>query len=86
MARRVVECSGGWGAGHPESIRFERSLPVADARECDWRLPTVLELQTILAQPYPCAMEPCIDTEFFGPTSQFSAPWTTTPSVDAGGA
>jgi len=56
------------------------------AGQCDWRLPTVLELQTILAQPYPCATGPCIDTGFFGPTSQFSAPWTSMPSVDAASA
>jgi hypothetical protein len=33
----------------------------------DWRLPNTAELQTILAAPYPCATNPCIDP-LFGPT------------------
>ncbi len=40
---------------------------VADAcfaSQCDWRLPTVLELQTILLEPYPCVTIPCIDPIF----------------------
>lgn len=35
---------------------------------CDWRLPTLLELQTILANPKPCGWKPCIDP-IFGPTA-----------------
>lgn len=38
------------------------------AQHCDWRLPTVTELQTILLEPYPCATSPCIDEDVFGPT------------------
>jgi hypothetical protein len=38
------------------------------AGQCDWRLPTVAELQTILLTPYPCATSPCIDETVFGPT------------------
>lgn len=34
---------------------------------CDWRLPTVEELQTILVEPHPCSTSPCIDP-IFGPT------------------
>jgi hypothetical protein len=37
------------------------------AGQCDWRLPTVAELQTILESP-PCGTEPCIDPAF-GPTA-----------------
>ncbi len=37
------------------------------AGHCDWRLPTQMELQTILARPYPCATQPCIDESLFGP-------------------
>jgi len=36
------------------------------AGQCDWRLPTLVELQTILS-PYPCTTRPCIDP-VFGPT------------------
>jgi hypothetical protein len=38
------------------------------AGQCDWRLPTIAELQTILLAPYPCATSPCIDQSVFGPT------------------
>lgn len=34
---------------------------------CDWRLPTITELQTILRAPFPCGIPPCIDP-IFGPT------------------
>jgi hypothetical protein len=37
------------------------------AGHCDWRLPTVTELQTILLAPSPCGTSPCIDATF-GPT------------------
>jgi hypothetical protein len=36
------------------------------AGQCDWRLPNVAELQTILSAPYPCTT--CIDG-IFGPTA-----------------
>ena len=35
---------------------------------CDWRLPTIVELQTILLEP--CGTDPCIDP-IFGPTVSF---------------
>ena len=38
------------------------------AGHCDWRVPTIAELQTILLEPYPCSTDPCIDTDVFGPT------------------
>ena len=34
----------------------------------DWRLPTIVELQTILLAPFPCGTSPCIDS-IFGPTA-----------------
>jgi hypothetical protein len=40
------------------------------AGQCDWRLPTLAELETILQAmtPSPCDTSPCIDEEVFGPT------------------
>lgn len=46
------------------------------AGQCDWRLPTLEELQTILSTPYPCATSPCIDP-IFGMTQPFNY-WTAT--------
>jgi hypothetical protein len=40
--------------------------------QCDWRLPTPIEMQTILSAPYPCASSPCVDELLFGPTSPAS--------------
>jgi hypothetical protein len=37
------------------------------AGHCDWRLPLLEELSTILLEQYPCATAPCIDP-IFGPT------------------
>jgi hypothetical protein len=54
------------------------------ASQCDWRLPSILELHTVLADPFPCAGSPCIAPEF-GPTvaSAYSSSTTVTddPSV-----
>jgi hypothetical protein len=46
------------------------------AGHCDWRLPTVLELEAIRLAPFPCGTNPCIDP-IFGPTHP-SNHWTST--------
>jgi hypothetical protein len=45
----------------------------------DWRLPSHTELQTLLLEPFPCGMSPCIDP-IFGPTAVL-AHWTATTAV-----
>jgi hypothetical protein len=46
------------------------------AGQCDWRLPTIYELQTILSEAYPCTTFPCIDP-VFGPSPGYSLSATT---------
>ena len=57
---------------------FDRvTLTGCFAGHCDWRLPTVVELQTILLHSFPCTTSPCIDP-VFGPTvANFF--WSATP-------
>lgn len=40
------------------------NTPPCFANQCDWRLPTIEELQTILSEGYPCLANPCIDPTF----------------------
>ena len=54
------------------------------AGQCDWRLPTRAELQTILLEPYPCATSPCIDQGTFGPTAA-SFYWSSTTNATGEG-
>jgi len=66
-----------WGSGGindptsdgPVFTTFLSTLNTAPcfADRCDWRVPTVAELETILAGPLPCSTSPCIDP-VFGPT------------------
>ena len=62
-----------WSAGAPyteaDGTAFRTFLPALNsggchAGHCDWRLPTVYELQTILLEPYPCTTSPCVDSVF----------------------
>jgi hypothetical protein len=88
-------CDKAGAADGPVFTDFLRSLNSDGcfAGQCDWRLPTRDELQTILADPYtpavyvdgigtviPCATPSCIDP-IFGPT-QSKAYWSAT--TDAG--
>ncbi len=53
--------------------------PPCFAGQCDWRLPTRAELQTIVHGP--CATPPCIDQDAFGPTGpDFQWSSTTNPT------
>lgn len=56
------------GAAFTTFLETLNSVPCF-AGQCDWRLPTRLELQTILLpELYPCTTSPCIDP-VFGPTA-----------------
>jgi hypothetical protein len=50
------------------------------AGQCDWRLPTMMELQTILAEPYPCqtGITICIDDVFGKPAPLDTFYWSST--------
>ncbi len=43
----------------------------------DWRLPTIAELQTLLLEPLPCSINPCIIDPIFAPT-RVSGYWSST--------
>ncbi len=45
---------------------------------CDWRVPTIDELQTILQHPFQCFTSPCIDESVFGPTTIATVYWSVT--------
>jgi cysteine-rich repeat protein len=50
------------------------------AGHCDWRLPTIVELQTILPESYPCSTSPCIDP-IFGVTDTSLGYWSSTTNA-----
>lgn len=51
------------------------------AGHCDWRLPTIVELQTIQVPGYPCGTTHCIDP-MFGPTTAGGYWSSTTDKLD----
>ena len=53
--------------------------PPCFAGHCDWRMPSMPELHTILARPKPCERKPCIDP-IFGPTAS-AIYWTGETSI-----
>jgi len=76
--------AGGSGSTAADGTAFTSFLAPLNsggcfAGQCDWRLPTMAELQTILAGPYPCTTffpSPCIDQGKFGPTADYY--WSST--------
>jgi hypothetical protein len=50
------------------------------AGHCDWRMPTIDELFTIVNQGFQCFTSPCLDQGVFGPTNPTSY-WSVTPDV-----
>jgi hypothetical protein len=81
--------SGGGGKTFPDGTMFTDFLAKLNgassdgvtltgcfAGHCDWRLPTIVELQTLLLAPFKCGTSPCIDP-VFGPTIDFTY-WSAT--------
>jgi hypothetical protein len=48
------------------------------ANYCDWRIPNVIELQTLLFEPFPCSISPCIIDPIFAPVATLQVYWTST--------
>lgn len=48
---------------------------------CDWRMPTIEELQTILLVP--CGTSPCVDQSLFGPINSYLGYWSATTFAEA---
>jgi hypothetical protein len=72
------------GTAFTNFLKALNASPGCFAGQCDWRLPTLLELDTIraldAAKPYGCT-PPCLDETTFGPTQSFGY-WSAT--TDAG--
>ena len=74
--------NGGLSFTAADGTAFTSLLPALNGGgclggQCDWRMPTIAELETILAGPYVCTTLPCIDP-IFGPTATFSPTWSAT--------
>ena len=48
------------------------------ANQCDWRLPTLEELETILLRPFPCGANPCLDPTLGPVETQAGGYWVVT--------
>jgi hypothetical protein len=73
-----IDANNNFLAGNPNG-GLNTECPGAEGI-CDWRLPTLAELQTILSEPFPCTTSPCIDG-VFGPTVVHDY-WSSTTLAD----
>jgi len=74
-------CDNGVNSGPADGTCFTRFLASLDSAggcftgQCDWRLPTREEQETLLAARFPCNASPCVDP-LFGPTQTNDGYWS----------
>jgi Protein of unknown function (DUF1566) len=74
---KLNACTDGTNGISPPTV-----LAGGFADRCDWRVPTVVELETLMLAQYPCGVRPCLDS-IFTPTGTATSYWSATTRATA---